>query len=270
MKKEPNPPSNMRLNRLLALMGVTSRRKADELIREGRVSVDGKVVKELGTRIPPSYKEIAIDGVPVDKPSRKRKYYLLFKPTGVVTTLSDPEGRRSIGDLLAKRSRRLFPVGRLDYDSEGALLLTDDGELANQLLHPRNQIPKTYRVKVKGKPKEGLIERLRKGVKLRDGWARPESLVRERAARENTWFVMTISEGRNRLIRRLWESVDHPVQRLRRTSFAGVKLGTLRPGEIRELTRTEIGKLNDCLKDGDSKPQNQRRKRRTSSGTRKG
>ena len=223
-------------------MGVASRRKADALIAAARVSIDGKVVTALGTKADPRKQEIAVDGVPLDRPSKRHTYYLLNKPRGVVTTLSDPEGRPTVRDLVPARER-IFPVGRLDYDSEGALLLTTDGDLAHRLMHPRYQVQKTYLVKVKGKPTHETLKRIRNGIRLPDGFAKPVELVAERETKEHSWFRVTVAEGRNHLIKRLWLVVHHPVIKLIRTNFAGLTVSELRIGESRMLRPAEVQRL---------------------------
>lgn len=223
-------------------MGVASRRKADELIASGRVSVAGKVITALGTQVEPNKGNISIDGVPMDRPSKRRSYFLFYKPKGVVTTVSDPEGRPTVADYFPK-GVRLFPVGRLDYDAEGVLLLTDDGDFAHLLMHPKFEAKRTYLVKVKGKPTGEKLEKLRRGVKLEDGFARPLELKPDRATKLNSWYKMSVAEGRNHLIKRLWQRIDHPVQKLVRTEYAGFKLDQLRPGDLRPLTMEEVQRV---------------------------
>src|SRR5690606_39820040 len=176
-----------RLQKILSRAGVASRRAAERMILEGRVEVNGKVVRELGTRADPEVDDVRVDGRPVARVEEKI-HLLLYKPPSVVTTLSDPEGRRSVGDLLRSLKVRVFPVGRLDYDAEGALLLTNDGDLAHKLAHPRWGVPRTYRVKVKGFPSKETLERLTKGVRLEDGMARALEVEDERTLLRNAWI----------------------------------------------------------------------------------
>lgn len=229
-------------------MGVASRRKADELISQGRVSINGEVIDQLGTKINPKGSEIAVDGVPLDPPSKKSRYLLLYKPKNVVTTLSDPEGRPTIRDYLPKQER-LYPVGRLDYDTDGVLLITNDGDLAHQLAHPSFGIKKTYVAKVKGHPDPATISKLRAGVRLEDGFAKPLSVKFERKTSDNSWYRITVGEGRHHLIKRLWLRLGHPVQKLTRVEFASLKLDYLQPGQCRELSRAEVEKLRTLVQD---------------------
>ena len=241
-----------RLNRWLARAGVASRRAADRLIEEGRVRVNGGIVSELGTRIDPQGDVVRVDGKRIAKPPSQSAYMALNKPRGVVTTLSDPEGRPSVSDLLARIRRRVFPVGRLDFHSEGLLLLTDDGELARDLMHPRGRVPKTYSVKVRGTPQPDALRRLARGVPI--GEARPSRPAEVRLLRRgrNAWLEITVTEGRKHLVRRMLLTVGHPVLKLKRTRIDGVELGDLAPGETRDLTPAEIARLKRAARRGSS------------------
>jgi len=236
------PKQTYRLNAAIALLGVTSRRKADSLIKAGRVSINGKTVVEMGTQVNPYKEEIEIDGVPIDRPSKRRVYYAMYKPSGVVTTLSDPEGRKTIVQFIPQ-GPRVFPIGRLDYDAEGLILLTNDGDVANRLMHPKFGAKRTYLVKVKGKPTPEVVSKLRKGVKLEDGFAKPLDVKFDRTTKENSWFRMVVAEGRNRLIKRLWLRMKHPVAKLIRIEYAGIKLGRMSAGDVRTLTSQELDSL---------------------------
>ncbi len=244
MPKSPKPTNLLRLNRALAQAGIASRRKADTLIAAGRVSIDGTIVRKLGTLVDRFKQEISVDGVPLDRPTGEKLYLLMNKPRGVVTTLKDPEGRKTVRDLIPFEDR-IFPVGRLDYDAEGALLLTNDGNLANTLTHPRYEVPKTYHVKVEGFPDGETLAKLRRGVHLEDGFARPRELKLERKTKEHAWFKMVVAEGRNHLIKRLWLRVGHPVIKLTRVDFAWLGIEDLKPGEFRPLSPSEIRKLKE-------------------------
>jgi 23S rRNA pseudouridine2605 synthase len=235
--------STLRLNRYLAQLGVASRRKADEMIAEGRISINGKQVRELGFKVPPGTKGIEIDGVPLERSAARKLYFVLNKPRGVVTTLRDPEGRPTVADLLSGIKERVYPVGRLDYDAEGVLLCTNDGDLAHRLTHPRYGAKKIYRVKVKGKPVPETIAKMRRGFRLEDGFAKPLDLKFEKGTKNNSWYLMTVAEGRNHLVKRMWLRAGHPVAKLVRINFAGISLGDLSPGEIRALRSAEVDRL---------------------------
>ncbi len=227
-----------RLQKVLAQMGIASRRKAEEIIEEGRVTVNGQIAT-IGMKADPEKDHIKLDGKLLTRMEAK-VYLMLNKPAGVVTSLSDPEGRPTVVSYLRGIRQRIYPVGRLDYDSEGLLLFTNDGDFAQAILHPARKVPKTYVVKVKGMIGDEQIERLRKGVRLEDGMTAPAWVKRIREAENNSWVEITIHEGRNRQVRRMMEAVGHPVLRLKRVSVNGLRLGELMPGELRSLTPTEI------------------------------
>jgi 23S rRNA pseudouridine2605 synthase len=244
MRRQAKTTSNpeVRLQKILSQAGISSRRAAETMIRQGRISVNGRVVKELGTRADPNRDKIAIDGRPLHT-AQTVVYLALNKPTGVVTTLSDPEGRPTVRDLLGRVRQRVFPVGRLDFHSAGLLLLTNDGELAQRLTHPRYGVRKTYRVKVKGKVTPEQIERLSKGVALRDGVSAPAQVRIVDAAERKTWLEITLAEGKNRQVRRMCEAVGLPVEKLSRIAFGPLKLRKLETGAVRPLTEGEVRKL---------------------------
>ncbi|WP_223743044.1 pseudouridine synthase [Corallococcus sp. AS-1-12] len=233
-----------RLQKYLARAGVASRRHAEELITSGRVGVNNKTVTELGSRVEPGVDLVTVDGKLVTPPEES-SYYLLYKPVGVVTTLSDPQGRPTVASYVEETGRRLFPVGRLDYDAEGALLFTDDGALAHKLTHPSFQVPRTYLAKVKGVPDMPTLEKLRGGVRLEDGMATPVSVDIFEKAERNTWLKIVVAEGRPHLIKRLCAAVGHPVVRLFRPNYAGIGVEGLRPGELRELKTAEVMQLTE-------------------------
>jgi 23S rRNA pseudouridine2605 synthase len=228
-----------RLQKVLARAGIASRRKAEELITAGRVEVNAKKVTELGTKVDPRKDLIRVDGKLIAD-AESPVYLVLYKPAGVVTTLSDPEGRPTVASLLKGVPERVYPVGRLDYDAEGALLLTNDGDLAHKLTHPRFGAKRTYLAKVRGRPTEKTLETLRGGVKLEDGMAKPLEVEIHGHAERNTWVRIVVDEGRPHLIKRLFLAVDHPVQRLFRPDYAGVNVEGVEPGTYRELTILEI------------------------------
>ena len=233
-----------RLQKYLARAGVASRRHAEELITAGRVAVNNTTVTELGSRVEPGTDLVSVDGKLVTPPDES-SYFLLYKPVGVVTTLSDPQGRPTVANYLEETGKRLFPVGRLDYDAEGALLFTDDGALAHKLTHPSFQVPRTYLAKVKGEPDIMTLDKLRGGVRLEDGMATPVSVGVFESAEKNTWLKIVVAEGRPHLIKRLCAAVGHPVVRLFRPAYAGIGVEGLRPGSLRPLKKIEVELLND-------------------------
>jgi len=230
-----------RLQKILARGGLASRRKAEELISAGRVRVNGRIVTELGAKADPMHDKIEVDGKRVI--AEPFVYVVLHKPRGVVSTMSDPEGRPTVKDYLARVSGRVYSVGRLDFATSGVLLATNDGEFSDALLHPRKSVPKTYVVKVVGEMQETDFERWAQGVRLEDGMTRPADLTFLRHEDGKTWFELTIREGRNQQIRRMGEATGFPVMRLARTSFAGISSESLRPGDFRHLTRDELMEL---------------------------
>jgi 23S rRNA pseudouridine2605 synthase len=236
-----NPPQ--RVQKILSEIGIASRRKAEELIREGRVTVNGHIV-QIGDRADPWQDHIKVDGRRVAGPSPK-VYVLLNKPRGTVTTTDDPQGRKTVIDLLRIKKPRLFPVGRLDWDAEGSLLLTNNGELAHRLSHPSFRIPRIYQVKVKGKPSPEEIRKLSGGISLEDGRTAPCRILPLRGTEENLWLEMVLYEGRNRQVKRMWEKLGYPVLKLKRVAFAGLGLGKLKPGEYRALMPEEVQKLKE-------------------------
>jgi 23S rRNA pseudouridine2605 synthase len=235
-----------RLQKYLAAAGVASRRKAEELILAGRVQVNSATVKELGTKVDPDEDLVTVDGKLVS-PRESRAYYLLYKPSGCVTTASDPEGRPTALEYLRGVPERVFPVGRLDWDAEGAVLFTDDGELANRLAHPRYGHRRTYLVKVRGDPAPEALARMTSGVRLEDGPARAlESAVHEHAEK-NVWIRIVVGEGRHHLVKRLCEAVGLHVARLFRPEFGGVTVEGLRPGAFRPLSAAEARRMRQMV-----------------------
>ena len=232
-----------RLQKILARGGLASRRAAETLITDGRVRVNGRVVTELGTKADPRHDRIEVDGKRVV--AEHPVYYVLNKPRGFMTTLHDPEGRPTIVNLLRPHAipERVFPVGRLDFNTSGLLLLTNDGEFSDGLLHPKRAVPKTYVVKVQGVMTPDDIERWRSGVDLEDGKTLPADAAFLRFETDKTWFEITIREGRNQQVRRMGDATGFRVMRLSRVSFAGITIEGLRPGELRALTREELVQL---------------------------
>jgi 23S rRNA pseudouridine2605 synthase len=239
-------PSGIRLQKVLSQAGVASRRAAEEMIAEGRVSVDGEVVRQMGRRIDPSVAIVRVDGGRIEL--RDDVVHLaLNKPRGMLSAMSDDRGRPCVGDLVAGKDDRLFHVGRLDADTEGLLLLTNDGELGHRLMHPSFEVPKTYLAEVPGPIPRDLGRRLRDGVELADGPVRVDSFRVVDAHAGKAMVELVLHEGRKHVVRRLLDEVGHPVRRLVRTAIAEVKLGPQRPGTLRPLTRPELGSLYQAV-----------------------
>lgn len=239
----------VRLQKVLSQAGIASRRVAERMITDGRVEVDGQLVTELGTRVDPVASVIRVDGARVMLDDTL-VYLALNKPRGMQSTMSDDRGRPCIGDLVEHRVRgntKLFHVGRLDADTEGLMLLTNDGELAHRLMHPSFEVPKTYVATVDGSVPRGLGKQLRAGVELDDGFARVDDFAVVDAVPGKTLVRVTLHEGRKRIVRRLLAAVGHPVKALVRTDIGAVTLGEQRPGSIRPLRRNEIGALYQAV-----------------------
>ena len=234
-----------RLQKILAAAGVASRRKAEEIIAAGRVTVNGSVVTELGTKADLRSDEILLDGKPLGK-SRRLLYFLLNKPKGYVTTVSDPEGRPTVMDLVSETQERVYPVGRLDYASEGLLLLTNDGALAHLLMKAGSHVPKIYLVKISGRPSERDIQRLRAGISIpfEDGRRVKTSPAKIQLIKDepNPWYEVTLIEGRNRQIRRMFKEIGFDVEKIKRIQLGPLKLD-LEPGKYRSLTVKEVAAL---------------------------
>jgi len=230
-----------RLQKIIAEMGIASRRKAEELIIEGLVTVNGKVA-EIGMKADLMRDHIKVKGKLLTTPEKK-VYYAFNKPRGVMTSMSDPEGRPTVSDFFARIKQRVFPVGRLDYDSEGLLLLTNDGDFAYAIIHPSRKIPKTYLVKVKGVLEEEDLEKLRKGIKIDGKLTAPAKVKKLKKAESNSWIEITIYEGRNRQIRKMIEHTRHDVLRLMRIRINGIEMGPLEPGAYRKLTTQEMDSI---------------------------
>jgi len=234
----------IRLHKAVADAGVASRRRAEQMIREGRVTINGQVATEMGLKVDPERDHIKVDGRHL-KPAAPKAYVILHKPEGVLTTLEGPEreDRPTVRALLRGVKQRVFPVGRLDYDAEGLLLLTNDGELAQRLLHPRYHVPKTYLVKVNGVLDAAQVRALETGVRLSDGLTAPAHVKTVRKATANSWIELTLYEGRTHQVKRMLEAVGHPVLKLTRVRFGPLTLGSLPRGRYRFLTDPEIHRL---------------------------
>lgn len=238
-------PDGVRLQKVLSQAGVASRRVAERMILDGRVEVDGRIVTELGTRVDPENSEIRVDGTRIQLDD-DMMYLAINKERGMHSTMSDDRGRPCVGDLVEHRVRgnkHLFHVGRLDADTEGLLILTNDGELAHRLMHPSYEVPKTYVATVLGNVPRGLGKRLKAGVELDDGPAKVDDFALVDTLPGKTLVRVTLHEGRKRIVRRLLAAVGFPVQALVRTDIGSVNLGEMRPGSIRVLTRKEVGEL---------------------------
>lgn len=234
-----------RLQKIISEMGIASRRKAEELILEGRVTVNGHIA-HIGMKADPYKDHIKVDGKLLIKPEQK-VYLILNKPRNVVTTLHDPEGRPAVKDFLKGIKYKVFPVGRLDYDSEGLLLLTNDGDFAHAILHPSKKIPKTYLVKVKEIPENDKLDKIRNGIKLDDGITSPAKVTIIRKSENNSWLQLTIYEGKKRQIKRMLEKIGHPVLKLKRIKIDGIELGDLPSGKYRFLRPEEIKRMRGII-----------------------
>lgn len=228
-----------RLQKIIARSGLTSRRKAEKLIQEGRVKVNGSSVTELGTKIDSRHDVIEVDGVPL-RPAEDKIYILLNKPYGYITSLNDPEGRPTVIKLIENVNERIFPVGRLDYDTAGLLVLTNDGHFAQILQHPRNEIPRTYLVKVKGFPSKFKIDRLQKGVYIKGVKTTKAKIKVADRTQKNTWLEVVLLEGRHRQIKKMFEAVGYSVLRIIRTEYGPIHLKNLPTGSYRFLNKKEI------------------------------
>ena len=246
-EEEKDDDGLVRLQKLLAQSGVGSRRRCEELMLDGLVEVDGEVVTRLGTKVDPRTAVIRVAGKRLP-PVSAHVYLALNKPRGVVSTMSDPQGRRTLTDLVSDRPERLFHVGRLDTDTEGLILLTNDGEFAQRVAHPSYELDKVYVAEVQGVADRSVVRRLRAGVTLEDGPVEVSGCRLVSTARDRSIIELTIHEGRNRIVRRLLEAVGHPVLRLTRTAVGPVGLRGLTPGASRDLTSDELGTLLDSAR----------------------
>ncbi len=235
-----------RLQKVLAQAGVASRRRCEELMLSGVVEVNGEVVTRMGTRVDPVRDVIRVEGRRLP-PASEHAYLVLNKPRGVVSSMADEQGRRDLSSIVSHRQERLFHVGRLDTDTSGLILLTNDGDLAHRLAHPAFEITKTYVALVDGAVSDGLARRLREGIDLEDGRAVVDRFIVRDRAKGRSMVELDIHMGRNRIVRRLLDSVGHPVRELTRTAFGPLTLGALGVGDVRDLSRDELGALFDSV-----------------------
>ncbi len=235
-----------RLHKVLAHAGIASRRSAERLIAQGRVTVNGRIVRVQGERVDPARDSIKVDGKSVPARASTRTHLMLHKPRGYITSLSDPQGRPTVADLIRGVRPRVVPVGRLDFNSEGLLILTDDGELARDLMRPASAVPKVYSVKVRGEPDAKALKRLGQGVVL-DGRTARSTAVRIVRRGPNAWLEITVVEGRKHVVRRLLQAVGHPVVKLRRVGYGPLRLGQLPAGDLRPLSRGEVSRLRRAV-----------------------
>ena len=242
----PSQTKELRLNRILSLAGVASRRKADDLIKAGRIIINGQTVKEPGVQAFWGRDRIQLDGKEIPGPSL-RIYLMLNKPFGYICSLKDPEGRHVVTELLKNIEERVYPVGRLDFDSLGLLLLTNDGEWANRLAHPRYHVPKTYKVTCQGPINDQILQHLTAGVHLEDGFIKPTKISLLERNAQRSLIRMTITSGRSRIIRRMLESQGHAVLQLIRIGFGTLELGDLKIGQYRHLEKQEMEALQKMI-----------------------
>ncbi|MFF2090154.1 pseudouridine synthase [Paenibacillus sp. NPDC058174] len=237
-----------RLQKILAQAGIASRRKCEEMILAGQVEVNGEKVTTLGVKADSATDMITVNGKPIR--SEKKVYLMLNKPKGVITSAKDPQGRKVVADFLPGIKERVYPVGRLDYDTEGLLLLTNDGEFANLLTHPSHHVPKTYYATVEGVPHGSLLDQLKKGVMLEDGMTAPAEAEYQDVDPEGkqSTIRITIYEGRNRQVRRMFDAIKHPVIRLRRVKFGDLGLNNMARGQFRHLTPVEVKELREAAR----------------------
>lgn len=240
MTVKSNQDLSIRLQKVIADCGITSRRKAEGLILDGRVSVNGNTVTELGTKVDPYHDTIQVDGNTLELAAVDKVYLVMNKPRAYMTTLSDPEGRPTVMELIYGVKQRIFPVGRLDYLSEGLLILTNDGDLANMIMHPKYEVEKVYEVKVFGHVNEAILAKIKRGVMTEDGLMKPKSVRVIEQLPNKTWLEFRLNEGKNREIRKICDAVDLTVDKLRRVAIEGLNIQTLPVGQYMFTTRKEL------------------------------
>lgn len=243
----------IRLQKYFSQAGIMSRRAAEDAIQQGRVQLNGRVVTAMGVQIDPTRDEVRLDGELVTA-AQSLHYLLFYKPKHCVTTLRDPQGRKTVMDYLPPLGARVFPVGRLDYDAEGALILTNDGRLAHRLQHPRFGVPKVYEIKVKGHPTGETLDRLATGVQLAEGVTAPAEVLVLRSLPRAVWLKIVLHQGWNRQLKRMGEAVGHPVLKIKRIAYGPLTLGRMKPGEWRPLTALERRTLEQAASESDKSP----------------
>lgn len=250
IKDGDSDSTELRLNKFLADCGVASRRKADELIAQGHVQINGKTVRELGVRVDPSADRITLDGKPV-RPVTQKIYVIFYKPENVLTTMEDPEGRPTVADFMEQLPVRVFPVGRLDWDTEGLLLLTNDGDFAQKVMHPRAEIPKTYLAKLDGRPTDVQLKKLMTGVTIPGGRVKAMHIERAKIgdSQQYEWIKIVIGEGKNRQIRHMFNKIGYDVKKLKRVAIGLLTLGSLQKGEYAFLDGGALAKIFRQRKD---------------------
>jgi 23S rRNA pseudouridine2605 synthase len=247
--------SSVRLNKFIADAGVCSRRKADELIADGKVTINGKRVFELGIKVDPQKDKVLVAGKPVQA-AESLVYYMINKPKNVVTTMDDPLERPKVGDFIDREKRRLFPVGRLDWDSEGLLIMTNDGDFAQAVAHPKEEIPKTYLVKLNGQPDDHQLAKLKKGVTIIGGKVAAKHVERIQLGKSQKydWIKIIITEGKNRQVRRMFEKIGYDVTKLQRVAIGALSIGKLKRGEYKQLGPKDLEKVFKPVDYYDGKP----------------
>ncbi len=230
----------IRLQKVIADAGITSRRKAEDLILQGRVAVNGSIIRELGTKVDPEEDVVMVDNEPVDMNRKEKIYLVLNKPRGIMTTVNDPEGRKTVMDLVQDVTERIYPVGRLDYLSEGLLLMTNDGDLANNIIHPSGNVTKVYEVKVFGAVTKEILKKLRSGVHTEVGFLKPKNVRVINQLRSKTWLEFRLTDGKNREIRRLCENCGLTVDKLKRVAMGGLTVEGIKPGSYRVLSKKQL------------------------------
>lgn len=249
-RRRSTTPTPTRLNKFLAECGVASRRKADQLIEEGHVQVNGKTVYELGVRIEATTDRVTVDGKPV-RPAVQKIYLAFYKPENVLTTMEDPEGRPTVADFMEQLPVRVFPVGRLDWDTEGLLLLTNDGEFSQKVMHPREEIPKTYLAKLDGKPTVAQLQKLMNGVTIPGGKVKAWHVERAKIgdSKQYDWIKIVIGEGKNRQVRHMFNKIGFDVKKLKRVAIGQLTLGPLQKGEYAFLDQGSLARIFRKRKD---------------------